>query len=342
MQSVTITAPDIEPLPFGLTSVAVPTDVPDVHQLAGIDYEVQCGHVPGFVVQPCTGLSGTSTVGTAGNYPGSLTIVSDIPGDYVITWTNGSPATNTVTFVAGDTTKTTAHTFTTTGAKTVTVVGPLGFGTQTIVLNPGTLANDVAGASFAKPAVPALTTVVGDPVTLHARYECTPVGVNQADRDARAMDGLMRSESYALEAALYSRVLSGAGVLDLTAGVATTPLRAIALLENYAGRNYAGRPVIHVDRFVGSLLTSTHTIERHGNRLETVQGALVASGAGYGQENVPTTEWAYVTGQVVIVRGKAISHADITRSTNVAMSMAERPYVFAVECIVAKAKVAVT
>src|SRR5690349_19265909 len=101
MQSVMIPTPDVPALPFGLTSVADIKAVGDVHVLNGFEYQTQCGHGAGFAVNPCTGLTGTTATGSAGSYPASVTINSDLPGDYVITWTNGSPATDTVTFVEG-------------------------------------------------------------------------------------------------------------------------------------------------------------------------------------------------------------------------------------------------
>jgi hypothetical protein len=341
MQSIVIDAPEVQPLPFGLTSVANLAEVgADGHILAGFEYETQCGHVAGFSVNPCTGLTGSTSGGTAPTLPASLTIGSDVPGTYTITWGNGTPSSETVTIAQGETAKTVTHTFTTTGNKTVTVAGPLGFGTRTIVLNPGTTNSAYAGAAFSKPPIPSLTTVIGDPVTLLSRYECTAVGADQATRDARAMEGLNRSDSWSLEKALYTRVLSDPGVVDLTGGTGTTANRAIALLENYAAVYYSGIPTIHVDRFTGSLLGNGGVIARHGNHLETVQGSLVASGAGYSVHPVPASGWAWVTGQVVIRRGTARTIPGFDQTTNAATVLAERTAVFAVECIVAKAQIA--
>lgn len=341
MQSVVIPVPDVPALPFGLVTVADIKAITDVHTLQGFEYQTQCGYGAGFAVNPCTSLTGATTGGSASNYPASVTINSDLPGSYVITWGEGTPATNTVTFVEGDTVKTTSHTFTTTGNKTVTVVGPVGFGTRTIVLNASTTTPNVQGDAFNKAALPSVVNVIGDPVTMVSKYQCTPIGVEQADQDARAMDGLNRSRSQILERAFKARVLDAATV-TLTSG-GTTYARALALLENYAAVNYAGVPTIHVDRFVGSMMTQSNQIGRVGDHLETTQGARVASGAGYSSHPLPGTTYAYVTGMVVVREGVA---GPIRRSMdydkNLSTTIAERTSVFGVECIVARAEITTT
>lgn len=108
---------------------------------------------------------------------------------------------------------------------------------------------------------------------------------------------------------------------DITpAAGAVCPELGLALLEGYAARAYGGIPVVHVARSVGSLLGTRGSIIRSGNRLESVQGAWVASGGGYdgpfnlgpaGVAPAAGESWMYVTGALVVERGPIIDSGNV-------------------------------
>jgi hypothetical protein len=328
--------PETRPVRFGLASVADVKNASDVHVLGGFSYERQCAHGTGFAADPCTGASMTTT-GGAGPYPSSLTIDSDVKGTYVVTWGDGT-ADSQVTNSGSPTT--TAHSYTTNTAKTVTVVGPTGYGTRTVALTPGTTTTTYSG-NPSKTAQPGLTSVVGDRLAVYALHRCRMPGISRAEAQKRATDALNASESHAIEDAVYDRYLASATDVG---GAATTPVRALAILENYAGVNYAGEPIIHTDRFLASLLTLNGTIAAHGNRLETGIGTPVAAGTGYSVHPEPATAFIYATGLVVVRKGVSEVHGapKMNPADNEEVWLAERPMSIAVECFAVKVAVTTT
>jgi hypothetical protein len=342
LNRIVIDRPDAKPLPYGLLSVVDAINTTDPHETYGFQYDAVCGRNVSYDVDPCTSLSASTSGGTPPTLPASLTITTDVVGTYTVNWGDGT-ADGTATVTWGETSKVLPHTYTTSGNKTITVTGPVGFGTQTIVVNAGTTTS-YAGADPVKAEVPNAGTVYGDPVGLLAKYTCRPVGISQSEGQARAMDQLTMNESWALEKALKMRTLSGATV-DVTSGTPTTPERAIALLANYAAVNYARTPVLHLDVFTASLAGNKGIVERHGDHLETTNGLLVVSGAGYSTYPVgsPTTIW--VTGLVHVRRGTARAYEAMNigpSPTNDYTWLAERSVSLGVECIVAKAQVTTT
>lgn len=342
LNRVIIDRPDAKPLPYGLLSVLSAVNTSDPHETQGFQYDAVCGRNLSFDVDPCTSLSASTSGGTAPTLPASLTITTDVVGTYTVNWGDGT-ADGTATVTWGETSEVLPHTYTTTGNKTITVTGPIGFGTQTIVVNAGTTASYV-GADPIKAEVPAAGTTYGDPVGLLAKYTCRPIGISQSEGQARAMEQLTLNESWALEKVLKARYLNGAAV-DVTGGVATTPERAIALLANYAAVNYARVPLLHLDVFTTTLAGNKGIVERHGDHLETTNGLLVVQGAGYSAYPVGSSTTIWVTGQVQVRRGTARAYDSMAISpspTNDYTWLAERSVSMSVECIVAKALVVAT
>lgn len=332
-----IEAPSVvAPVRFGLASVADVKDATDVHMLGGFSYETQCAHGTGFAVDPCTGASATAK-GGAGPYPVDLTVDSDIKGDYVIQWGDGTGNT-TVTNTGAPTTS--AHSYATAGAKTATIVGPTGYGTRTINLASGGTATAYS-ANPAKTSNPGLSTVTGDRAAIYALHRCRMPGITRVEAQKRAVDALNASESHAIEDLVYDRYLASATDIG---GAATTPVRALAILENYAGLNYAGQPVIHADRFLASLLTVNGSVKQHGNRLETELGSLIAAGTGYSVHPEPATAYLWATGRVVIRKGTSEVHGapKMNPADNEEVWLAERPIALAVECFAVKVAVTTT
>ena len=326
--------PGIRPVRFGLASVADVKDAGDPHILGGFSYERQCGHGVGFAVDPCTGASFTSK-GGVGPYPVDLVIDSDVPGTYVIVWGDGT-GNGTATNTGAPTT--TAHSYTTATPKTITITGPTGYGTRTVTGTPGP-ANTTYSANPTKTAQPGLTTVTGDRAAVYALHRCRMPGITRVEAQKRATDALAASEGHAIEDLVYDRYLASATDIG---GAATTAPRALAILENYVAVNYAAEPILHMDRFLASTLSENGSIKQHGSRLETELGSPVAAGTGYSVHPVPTTDFIFATGMVVVRKGKSEVHGapKMNPADNEEVWLAEQPVAVAVECF--SVKVAVT
>lgn len=152
-------------------------------------------------------------------------------------------------------------------------------------------------------------------------------------------------EQNAMETALWGYLVSAAAdATVLHGGTALSPADAVAALEGYAGRHYAGDPVIHGPRGLISLVTDKGPVERHGNRLETVIGASVVAGGGYGQNGpggvaaADGVSWMFVTGKVFGEQGAInVSGPHLVQSPrdNEAVVIAERSNSLNVDCLVA-------
>ena len=335
-----LTAPKPTPRPFGLFSVA---DVKAAGQrdTSGFEYEVLCGRNVEFAVEACSGFTATTTeeaVPDTAPFPASVKVDDTVAGSYSIDWGDGT-ADDTFTIAAGDLPVTTSHDYATAGDKVITVTGPLGFGTRTATVTAGT-ASSVAADTFAKVTMDGVTTVFGEPVAIYGLSKCRPVGLDKATRQARAMDALSANEEYAIEGALLTRSFGSA--TDLTSGTPTSAERALAFLENYAARHYAGTPILHLDVYTASILSAKGLIEKAGNQMKTKLGTLVVVGAGYSQDPLPATVTAYISGQVVVRQGTASIRDAVETGTpdNSVVDLAERVDVVSVECFVAKAEIA--
>jgi hypothetical protein len=197
--------------------------------------------------------------------------------------------------------------------------------------------------------------IEGDPFTLYQLFTCRPVGV---DLEARARSALRLGEQRGVEAAVAERLPLALGAVDLTPtpGTAVHPVTGLGILEKFAGAQYGGVPTIHVPRDAGAGLFAYGATLRSSNgaRMETGQGALVASGGGYSTLAGPPTDvedpetvqaagdgeaWLYVTGQVVVRRAPNSEVIPLTMNrapgvaTNDAMVLTTRSYVATWECV---------
>lgn len=208
--------------------------------------------------------------------------------------------------------------------------------------------------------------VVGDPFNLYSLFVCNPVGLGPDRMRQKAGESLTLGEGRGVEHALASRLPLAAGAVDLTpggaAGDALHPIDGLAALEGWSSRFYGGVPTIHVPRAVGTILGSLGGHQRAGARLETKQGALVASGGGYWELAGPPTDaedpetiqepvageaWLYVTGTVVVHRAPNADAtplvmnrgAGVSGASNDALVLATRPYTVTWECITGAVRV---
>jgi hypothetical protein len=220
------------------------------------------------------------------------------------------------------------------------------------VVTMATPTGDFCTTSDPKVVVDDSGTTDAAPFTAYVLRECGTVG-DVAQAHDRAMRMFNASEGIAVERGFWAYLADPTTtVVDITgAQTVDSPALGLAMLEEYAAEHYGGIPTIHVDRLVGSLLGTSRSIERHGNRLETVQGAYVASGGGYGPAGPdggspgPDEAWMGVTGVVTLWRGAAHVHGPFVQMDpslaylNTTVVLAERTYVVSPDCLVAAVRV---
>lgn len=210
------------------------------------------------------------------------------------------------------------------------------------------------------------------PFTVYTRFDCSPVGNEEAQRIATAAlgqveewqvertfwTGLVDGRTIAFpHLAASAQVVDNAGiVLQPTAstavtGVAVDVATGLGRLEQALADCYGGRGVIHVPLEALATLDA-HTLLRpvggrdassgqFGRQLETLAGNLVAVGAGYpgtgptGTDPGTTTTWLYATGPVFMYRSSIKVNpfsSTVDRNNNTIEMIAERTYVLGFDC----------
>jgi hypothetical protein len=349
-------APLPRPRPFGLFSVAPPSQLGDGGWKAGVEWETSaCGVNVNYADALCAP-AGTNEVQTAtitgtptgGTYtltfdgqsttalprtstnaqiqaalevlpnvdPGDITVTGTYPGPFTFTF-GGQYASRNVSQI------TATHTFT--GGTT-----------------PGiTMATTVPGVRTPKVLYEDdETNPSALPFTVYVIRECRPVGDWQRAQST-AMKMLAAAEERGVEKELWTRMFAaGAGAVDLT-GTLATPEVSLAILEESIRDRYDGAAVIHMSTNLASILATRNAIERHGNHMETQIGNWVVVGAGYPRTGpsgaVPAagSEWMVATGTVFVDRGTAdvkgpfLVQSPLDNTTTV---MAERTYVAGWDC----------
>lgn len=185
------------------------------------------------------------------------------------------------------------------------------------------------------------------PFIVDAYDACSTFGFVAAEYEARARRALAAREGKAVEKEFWTGTLfssnphlaSGGSVTTLAAGAAQGLRRALALLEQAAADQNAGRGMIHVRPKVMSLWAGLDMVVRgSGGKWETPNGHLVVAGAGYtgsapdGTAPTATQEWGYVTDPVEVHRGPVevfapgINGATVDRQSNEVTVSAQRLY----------------
>jgi len=210
------------------------------------------------------------------------------------------------------------------------------------------------------------------PFTPYVRFDCSPVGNEEAVRIAT--EALGRTEEWQVEYAFWTGLVDGKSlafphlaatveVLDadgvvlqdvaspVATGAALDVVTGLGLLEEGLANCYGGRGVIHVPVRLLPTLIRHDLVEpvggrspnsgQFGQRLETAAGNLVAVGAGYpgtgpdGTNPGPTAAWMYATGPVFMRRSdvKVTPFASaVNRDINMIEMIAERTYVLGFDC----------
>lgn len=188
---------------------------------------------------------------------------------------------------------------------------------------------------------------------------CKAVGFDRDFASAELDRVFMNKESVAVARALMAHRFIAEGswtaATDLTpAGGAVDPSVGLAILEGHAGSNYAGTPLIHAPRTIGSLLTRNGQAALSGNVLVSALGTPIAADSGYeSPSNGPSGSapsagelWMYASGEVSLAASQPVFQQwgiDLVETTdsNRIRILRERQYLAAVDCYTAAVRVKV-
>lgn len=193
------------------------------------------------------------------------------------------------------------------------------------------------------------TTVDSIPFVVVGSYLCKSASRQMEDAEARAIAHLNAGEFRAVEFAIATGVMGnepsfqGATDLTPTPGTAVNLSDGFGLLESNLASNYGSTGSIHAPRLLAPAIGEGQFAWRHGQRLETLVGTLVAIGAGYDLANIGpdgTTPsagetWLYATGRPTIRQGEVFVQPDeshyLVKDDNDVAIMAQRTYLVAWE-----------
>lgn len=199
--------------------------------------------------------------------------------------------------------------------------------------------------------------VPGFNFSVYGGVNCRLVGYDREEAYENLRRVFLANESKGVERALMETRFVDApsgqpntwdAAVDLTpVSGAASPSVGLALLEDFAGQQYAGVPTIHAPRAVASLL-SQDALEREGDRFFTKIGSKFVNGAGYSPSSGPagTTPaageyWMYATGEIVVERGEIFQQNAQQVAFNEDYALVERTYRVVVDCFAAAVRVEV-
>jgi len=198
------------------------------------------------------------------------------------------------------------------------------------------------------------------PFTVIAEFQCTPVGLGDAQNVAR--DALARVEQQQVETAFWTGTAAGQQVVfphlaadaeTLDGEVVLQPVaspvvtgadvaHALGTLEQELADCYKGQGLIHVPRTALPTLTAWGLARVDGGgRLVTPAGNLIVAGGGYtgagpdGSAPASGTAWIYATGAAWGYRSDVYFtqvRDSLNRSSNTLRMQAERTYLLGFEC----------
>lgn len=168
----------------------------------------------------------------------------------------------------------------------------------------------------------------GEPFAVYKGIECYLDGAD--DYEALAKAALYAGESHAVEIAVETLLLSAGTAISASA---VNVVEALALVEEWAGNNYNGTPVIHVGRYGATYLVHQQVVIPGGvdGEMVTLLGTPVVVGSGYsGATSGEFDIW--VTGQVTLWHGPTVvDHAQDT-TLNKAQAVAQRVWSASIDC----------
>lgn len=344
-----VEAPAVDPMPFGLLSVTSPVDRPGGHWLMGAHYEPDACNAVGDLDGLCLDPVGFGTLAAAGDaLDVELTVTGTVPtGSYHIDWGDSSDDDETTPDGA-------THTYAGADTYVITITGPDGYH-AVISLDVDDTDPSEADAviSRAPVSVNGVPLVEAFPTILYADLTCTAPSRSPEVEAERARRALRLREAYALERVMARHLALADDSVDITPtpGTPVHVVDALGLLERYAGSHYGGRPILHADRRMTTVLGAQGAVKRDGTRLETTLGSYVAAGAGYDALRSPDdadpsagNAWMYVTGAVLVHRQADIDvfgpfmsrfSGATDEATNDTTVRAQRGFILGWECITA-------
>lgn len=183
--------------------------------------------------------------------------------------------------------------------------------------------------------------------------QCRPLGwQGLTDQFERVVE---LNESGAVEQSLmalrFTGTEGGSAATDITpAGGAVRPVVGLALLEGYASRHYAGKPVIHASRTIAALLGTQYGFSVQDNIIRTPLGTKVVAGAGYEDNLGPTgaapaagEQWVYASGVVRTFASKRLMiDPQLNRTSNEQFLRSQRVWVVDIDCFLAAVRVTIS
>lgn len=198
------------------------------------------------------------------------------------------------------------------------------------------------------------------PITVYARFDCSPVGIGQAEE--AATEALSRVEASQLEFAFWTglagdqtvvfpHLAANAEVDDAESILLQTPaticaqnvdiVRGLGELENCLADCISGQGVIHVPPEALPALFAWNLAIRRDNGLFTPAGHQIVAGTGYpgtgpdGSDPPAGSAWIYATGPMFGYRGNILFTSvreSLDRAENTLQMLAERTYVLGWQC----------
>lgn len=228
-----------------------------------------------------------------------------------------------------------------------------------------TACRDVPYDAFVYDAREAMRTVYA--FNVYASEVCTPVGTSLAEAHARVNRRLLLGEQEAVEMGFWGgnagnvvgvlEQMQAAGQVSTVGAAGIGPVEALSLLEQTAGKLYAGPLLVHARPRMAAYLAAKGLIDTapppptaNKELRRTHFGSTYVFGGGYAGNTpagvVPdlTTETMYVTGRVFIWRSGVRSpdmgvDSQLNRTTNQRAVFAVRTYAVSVEAVAAAALV---
>lgn len=162
---------------------------------------------------------------------------------------------------------------------------------------------------------------------------CNAIGfdLDEATADIKRLATL--TESRSIERALQNAwVARTPAITSLGDG---EPRAMLAALEGTYTLTYAGLPTIHLHPVVAAYLAARKAIESQAGKFYTRLGSKVVVGVGYAALSGADagTFPMYASGEVGVGRGPWIARrAELNRTNNEVIALAERPFIVATDC----------
>lgn len=189
-----------------------------------------------------------------------------------------------------------------------------------------------------------MDNVTATPFVVTAGFECSLVGISQAERDRFTIQKLVATEQAAVEDIFsqgsfgQSPSLANNDPAATDVGPAANLTEAFSQLEENFYDTYGYPGVIHVPHIASAIVEAARIMSMQGRIWRTAAGSAVSIGnyAGLspaGAAPASGTTWIYITPPVAIWRASdpfvSPIEGALNRSTNEVTSFAEREYVLA-------------